>query len=181
MLKKIMLTLGVVVVLLAAAYLYLDNRNRTLSPPGVVSLTNGSLTVDISYSRPSVRERIVFGEVGEALQSYGKYWRLGANESTEITFNQDVLIIDQPIAKGTYRMYAIPGPNYFEIRLNSELGQWGAFEADPTLDLLSVMIPVVEDEHTEQFTIGLEPLYDSGVKVVFDWASIKMTLPINVQ
>ena len=102
MLKKILISLGVVVVLLVAAYFYLDNRNRTLSPRGAANLTNGELTVDITYSRPSVRDRLIFGtEEDEALQPYGKYWRLGANESTEVTFSQDVLLVDQPVKKGT--------------------------------------------------------------------------------
>jgi hypothetical protein len=179
MLKKILISLGVVVVLLVAAYFYLDNRNRTLSPRGAANLTNGELTVDITYSRPSVRDRLIFGtEDDEALQPYGKYWRLGANESTEVTFSQDVLLVDQPVKKGTYRMYAIPGPQYFELRLNSELGEWGAFEADSELDILSVMIPVLPSEHTEQFTIALEPLYDTGVKIVFKWDKIKMEVPV---
>ncbi|MFY0606734.1 MAG: DUF2911 domain-containing protein [Cyclobacteriaceae bacterium] len=182
MLKKIMLSLGVLIVLIAAAYLYLDNRNRTLSPRGEASLSNGELQVDLTYSRPSIRNRKPFGdETEESIQKYGQYWRLGANESTEITFNKDVLIVDQAIKAGTYRMYAIPGEQYFEIRLNTELGTWGAFEPDTALDVMSVMIPVNSGEHTEQFTITTEPLYDTGVKLNIAWGSIQMNLPINPQ
>jgi len=182
MVKKILITLGVIIVLISAVYLYLSDRNRTLSPQGKTTLTNGSLKVDIVYSRPSIRDRKAFGDQSEeSIQKYGEYWRLGANESTEITFNQDVTLIDQNIAKGTYRMYAIPGEQYFELRLNSELGVWGVFEPDYEQDVLSVTLPVTSVQHTELFTIKTEPLYDSGVKVLFTWGELQLSLPINPQ
>src|SRR6185436_18624918 len=106
------------IVILAAAFSYLNNRNRTVSPPGSAQLTNGDLSISISYSRPSVRGRLIFGtKEQEALLPYGKYWRLGANESTEITFNKDVLFNNNPVKAGTYKVYAFPGPDTFEIGL----------------------------------------------------------------
>ncbi|MEQ8472376.1 MAG: DUF2911 domain-containing protein [Marinoscillum sp.] len=182
MVKKILIGVGIFVVLAGAALIYLNYRNYSLSPKGEAKLTNGDLEVEVTYCRPSVRERVVFGTAEEgALQPFGQYWRLGANESTEITFNQDVFVVDQEVEKGTYKLYAIPGENYFEFRLNSELGNWGAFEADTALDVASVQIPVMANEHTEQFTISLEPLYDSSVKAVFKWAKMKMVIPIVPQ
>src|SRR6478736_2851614 len=116
--KKILIGLAIVIVLLAIGFAWLNNRNRTLSPPGKTELTVNGLTVSIPYSRPSVRGRLIFGtEEQKALQPYGKYWRLGANESTEITVNKDVLFNGQPVKAGTYRMYAIPGAASFEIAL----------------------------------------------------------------
>src|SRR4051812_18685356 len=108
--KKILISVAVVILLLIAAMFYLNNRNRTLSPPGSETLTSGGLTVSVTYSRPSVRGRLIFGpEEQKALQPYGKYWRLGANESTEITFNRDITFNGEPVKAGTYRMYAVPG------------------------------------------------------------------------
>ncbi|MEI9917434.1 MAG: DUF2911 domain-containing protein [Bacteroidota bacterium] len=85
--KKIIIGVVAFIVLLAAGFGYLNYRNRTLSPPGKVELTVNGLTVSIPYSRPSVRGRLIFGsEEQGALQPYGKYWRLGANESTSSNF-----------------------------------------------------------------------------------------------
>lgn len=182
MLKKILIGLGVVVVLLAAAYFYLDYRNYSLSPKGTATLTNGDLQVDVTYCRPSVRERVIFGAEGtEAIQPYGKYWRLGANESTEITFNQDVYFNGKPAVKGTYRMYAIPGAEEFEIRLNTELGQWGAFAPDSTLDVASTFVPVLPNSHVEQFTISMEPWETNGVSVIFEWSNVRFEVPVEIQ
>ncbi|HLT75424.1 MAG TPA: DUF2911 domain-containing protein [Ohtaekwangia sp.] len=178
--KTIWIIIASIVVLLVAAYAFLMYRNRSLSPPGEVSATTGDLTVSITYSRPSVRERLIFGtEEQEALQPYGKYWRLGANEATEVTFNRDVTFNGSAVKAGTYRMYAVPGPEEFEIALNSQLGQWGAFEPDYELDILKTRVPVAEtSSHVEQFTISL-PVVDSGIDIVFEFGETRFVVPVR--
>ena len=180
--KKILIGIMSVVAVVAVGLTYLNYRNRTLSPAGSTEITSSGLTVSIPYSRPSVRGRLIFGtEEQGALQPYGKYWRLGANESTEITVNKDVLFNDQPIKAGTYRMYAVPGPDEFDIALNSALGEWGAMEPDYSQDVLHTKVPV---EHTnapvEQYTITTVEA-DSGVNVVFEWSDIRFVVPIKPQ
>jgi len=178
--KKIFIGLGVLAVILAGAFFYLNNRNRTLSPPGSAELTSGDLTVSITYSRPTVRGRLIFGSKEEgALQPFGAYWRLGANESTEITFNRDVQFNGQAVKAGTYRIYAIPGAESFELILNSELGKWGAFEPDHALDLFKTSVPVQKaTAPVEQYTISLAA-EESGIDVVFEWSDTKFVLPIR--
>jgi len=179
MTKKILIGLGALIVVLVAVYFYMDYRNYSMSPKGEAKLTNGNLEVAITYCRPSVRDRLIFGEESDgALQPYGEYWRLGANESTEITFNQDVMLVDQEVKKGTYKMYAVPGEHYFEIWLNSELGTWGYADPNKEKDVTSVMLAVTPNEPTEQFTIELQPMYDNSIKAVFMWDKIKFELPI---
>lgn len=180
MLKKILIGLGILILVLGAAFLYLNNRNRTLSPPGSVALTNGDLSVSITYSRPSVRGRVIFGtETEGALQPYGKYWRLGANESTEINFNKDVNFNGTPVKAGTYRIYAVPGAEEFDIALNSELGKWGAFEPDYAKDVLHTQVPVQKTSSlVEQYTIGIAPV-DTGVDVIFEWANTRFVVPVR--
>ena len=180
--KKVIIGVVSVVVLLAIGMAYLNYRNRTLSPRGSAELTANGLTVTIPYSRPSVRGRLIFGtEEQNALQPYGKYWRLGANESTEITVNKDFTFNGQQMKAGTYRMYAIPGAETFEIGLNSELGKWGAMEPDYELDVLKTKVPV---EHTgttvEQYTISLAEA-DGGINVIFEWSDIKFVVPVKAQ
>lgn len=178
--KKILIGVAVVLVLLAAAFIYMNNRNRTLSPPGSVQLSSGDLTVSLSYSRPSARGRLIFGpEQESALQPYGKYWRLGANESTEITFNKDVTINGEPLKAGTYRFYAVPGADSFEIIANSELGQWGYFEPNHELDVMKTQVPVQKLEPpVEQFTISMEPA-EGGINIVCDWSDVRFVIPVR--
>jgi hypothetical protein len=180
--KKIIIGAAAFVVLLVIGFVYLNYRNRTLSPSGKAELTVNGLTVSIPYARPSVRGRLVFGTVEqEALQPYGKYWRLGANESTEITVNKDVSFNGQAVKAGTYRMYAIPGPDSFDIALNSELGKWGAMEPDYDLDILHTKVPV---EHAgtpvEQYTISMAEA-DGGINIIFEFSDVKFVVPVKAQ
>lgn len=180
--KKIIIGVVAFIVVLVVGFAYLNYRNRTLSPSGKAELTVDGLTVSIPYSRPSVRGRLIFGtDEQQALQPYGKYWRLGANESTEITVNKDVLFNGQPVKAGTYRMYAVPGANEFDVALNTELGKWGAMEPDYSLDLLHTKVPV---EHTssqvEQYTITLVEA-DGGINIVFEWSDVKFVVPVKAQ
>jgi hypothetical protein len=180
MTKKILIGVGAVIVILAAAYFYLDNRNRTLSPPGSAELTSGDLNVAISYSRPSVRGRLIFGTKEQgALQPYGVYWRLGANEATEITLNKDVTFNGNPLKAGTYKLYATPGAEEFEIIVNTELGNWGAFEPDHKLDIIKTKVPVERVlTKVEQYTINLLPT-EGGINISFEWSDVKFVVPVK--
>jgi hypothetical protein len=180
MLKKILIVVAVLVVLVAAGLTYLNYRNKTLSPPGKVELTSGDLTISIPYSRPSVRGRLIFGtKEQEALQPYGEYWRLGANESTEITVSRDVIFNGQPVKKGTYRIYAVPGPQEFEIILNTELGTWGYSEADHEFDILRTKVPVQKlSAPVEQYTISLEEI-TGGIQIVFEFSDTRFVVPVQ--
>jgi hypothetical protein len=178
--RTILIAVTVFILLLGAGFMYLNHRNRTLSPPGTAALSSGDLSVTVSYSRPSVRGRLIFGpEEQKALQPYGKYWRLGANEATEITFNKDVSVNGNDVAAGTYRMYAVPGPDSFEIALNSETGKWGALEPDYSLDVLRTRVPVEKaSPPVEQYTINLAGA-DGGIDVVFEWSDVRFVVPVR--
>lgn len=182
MLKKILIGFIVVAVILGAAFMYLSNRNRTMSPPGEASLTNGDLTVSVKYSRPSVRGRLIFGTKEQgALQPYGVYWRLGANEPTEITFNKKVNFNGQPVEAGTYTMYAIPEEGGFEIILNPEVKSWGVFEPDHSKDILKTKVQAQAGASAvEQFTISTLPM-EQGVNVLFEWSEIRWSVPVTNQ
>ena len=87
--KKIIIGVIALVVIVLVFLVYANYRNRSLSPRGNTELTVNGLTVSIPYSRPSVKGRLIFGTAEQkALLPYGKYWRLGANEATEITVNK---------------------------------------------------------------------------------------------
>lgn len=179
MLKKILIGVAVLAVLVVVGLYFANNRNRTLSPPGLAEITSGDLTVTIPYSRPSVRGRVVFGTKEDgAIQPYGVYWRLGANESTEITLNRDVLFNGIPVKAGTYKIYTIPGKDEFEIRLNSELGNWGYFEPDYSKDFLTTKVPVQQSPNVEQHTISLEPT-ENGVNIIVEFSTVRLIIPLT--
>ncbi len=180
--KYVWIGLAVLVLVLVGVFLYLNQRSRALSPFAEEALTSGGMTVSVRYSRPSVRGRLIFGSREQnALQPYGEYWRLGANEATEISFNRDVEFNGSPVRAGNYRMYAIPGPDAFEIVLNTQTGGSGSNPPDDENDVLRttvrtqrVRVPV------EQFTISLAP-YDDGMVMVLEWSDMRLTIPLRVK
>ncbi|MEI8059690.1 MAG: DUF2911 domain-containing protein [Ferruginibacter sp.] len=135
------------------------------------------LVARIIYSRPQKNGRTIFGDLLE----YGKVWRLGANEATEIEFYQNVKINNTKIKKGRYTLYCIPNQDMWTIILNKETDTWGSFKYDSKKDLLRMDIPVQKQtELTEAFTIVFEKAA-AGTNLVMVWDDVKAVLPISFQ
>lgn len=178
--KKLAILLGVVLLVVVALY-FLNNRNRTLSPPGSTELTSNDLTVKVNYSRPSVRDRTIFGYEEEgALLPYGEYWRLGANEPTDIEVSKAFLFGGEKINAGKYVIYAIPQNGEIEIVLSSDLRFWGFTEPDYEKDIARTIVRISRGEFSEQFAIATEPVR-RGVKLVFSFGNHTWELPIVKQ
>lgn len=109
--------------------------------------------VRVIYSRPAKKEREVFGT---KIVPYGEVWRLGANESTEIKFYQDVTIQGKTVKAGTYSLFAIPTATEWTIILNKDLDFWGAYSYNAANDVLRVSVPTKKTEEVvENFSIQL--------------------------
>jgi len=183
MLRKILIGIGALIVIFVVYVVYALFIATPVSPPDTTTYTGQGLEISIDYSRPYKKGRIIFGtEADSALQPYGKYWRLGANAATEITFNSDVLFAGQPVEAGSYRMYAIPGKESFKVFLNSEVGVFFAFgEPDKELDVISVDAPVtMQNQVTEQFTINISNA-GSGAQIDFIWDQVVFSIPVTLQ
>ncbi|MBS1496224.1 MAG: DUF2911 domain-containing protein [Bacteroidetes bacterium] len=132
------------------------------------------LVARVIYSRPQIDGRVIFGNLLE----YGKVWRLGANEATEIEFFQNVVINNRKIKKGKYTLYAILQPDNWTIILNRELDTWGSFGYDSTKDVLRVTLPVQKQtDSTEVFSMYFDK---SGKGYILNtiWENVKVSLPI---
>src|SRR5271170_474818 len=125
--KKILIGVSILGILIIAFVLYGALVVAKRSPIKTSSFNNGGLDVKVVYCQPFKKGRLIFGEEKDkALQPYGKYWRLGANAATEITFSKNISFAGKPVNAGSYRMYAVPGLTSFQISLNSELGVYFA-------------------------------------------------------
>lgn len=183
MLKKILLGVGAVVLLFVLYVVYALFIATPKSPPNTAAYEGNGLEIEINYHQPYKKGRLIFGKAADgALQPFGKYWRLGANDATEISMNKDILFGGKPLKAGTYRIYAVPGPMSFKVTLNSELDVFfGVSEADPALDLFSVDAPVtMQSAETEMFTININGK-GSGAQIDFVWDKTMFSVPITVQ
>jgi len=181
MLKKILIGVGLLLVVFVGFIVYSNLFPK--SPPTTKAFSENGLDINVAFGQPSKRGRLIFGEEKDgALQPYGRYWRLGANAATEITFNKDINFAGKAVKAGSYRMYAVPGANSFQVSLNSELGVFlGVMEPDYSKDVLKVDVPVIQSStETEQFTINFAS-DSTGVNMDFVWDKIIVRVPITVQ
>lgn len=133
--------------------------------------------IKVLYCRPYKKDRVVFGK----LVPYGKEWRLGANEATEVTFAVPVEIGGKFINRGTYTMFADVHPNYWVIKISKERFIGGNSNRDVTQDIVAAKAPVTNvADSREQFTIGFQKVNDGNCNMVFAWDRTQATLPINL-
>ena len=169
-----LLVLGLLALQPAAA----QERTNTLprvSPNSRVVQTVGVTRITITYGRPSVRNRTIFGE----LVPYGEVWRAGANEATTITFEDDVQVQGQPLKAGTYALFTIPGRDEWTFIFNKTADQWGAYNYDAGEDALRVTVTPQEAPFRELLTYTFRNVTDTAAEVVLRWAEV--AVPFAVQ
>src|SRR5215213_2463389 len=105
MFRKIILSGLAIVTMLAT------NAQTIKTPPASTTQTVkqdlGIGSVELSYSRPNVKGRKVFGD----LVPFGKVWRTGANQATTLTFTDEVIIAGTKIPAGKYGLLTMPDKN----------------------------------------------------------------------
>ena len=181
--KKVFIGVGILLVALVAFVLYGVLVVSKRSPIETTTFSEKGVDIKVVYCRPYKKGRVIFGDANEgALQPYGKYWRLGANAATEITFSKNVNFAGKPLSAGTYRMYAVPGSSSFQLGLNSELGVYFAVnEPDYSLDVLKVDIPVTASpSEVEQLTINFSS-DSAAINMDIVWDKTLLRVPITVQ
>jgi len=130
--------------------------------------------VKVAYGQPSKKGREIFGK----LEPYGKVWRGGANEATEITFAKDTKFGGKPVKAGTYTLFITPNTNEWTVILNSELKQWGAYKYEEIKgkDVLHVNVPTKKlDNVVEKLTYR----FDDKNALIIEWDQTQVTVPIG--
>jgi len=141
--------------------------------------TVGLTDIEIIYSRPSVNNRLIFGNQG--LIPYEELWRTGANAATKITFGDAVTISGKKLKKGTYTILTKPGVSTWNIYFYTfETDNWRSYiEKTPVLE--ATVQPVITNDKTETFTIGFDDIKMDNAKLIFLWEHTKIGLPITVE
>lgn len=179
--RTVYIALVVFFISIIGYFSYLVLTTRSHSPFDEASISSQGVDISVKYCQPYKKERLVFGEKADgALVPYGAYWRLGANDATEISFSKDVRFGEKMVTAGAYRMYAVPYAERWEISLNSELGQFGYFTPNYELDVLKVNIPVQKStDFYEQLTMKFEER-DAAVFLAIYWDETLIEIPIEV-
>lgn len=142
-----------------------------------INQTVGLTTVELSYSRPSMKGRTIFG----GLVPYDKVWRTGANETTKITFDKDVKISGNDIKAGTYAIFAKPNAQSWEVYFYSDSSNWGTpQEWDAEKVVATVKAKVVPmPMNVETFTISFDDVTNDSTNLGMIWENVYVAVPIS--
>lgn len=178
--KKNNLYLGMVLLI---AMLFQDDiaaqefRDLDASPHDIVYFRTNKISspkIKVLYGRPKKDGREIFGEI----IPFGKIWRVGANEATEVVFYSDVIFGETEVKAGTYVLYAIPDQNEWTLILSSNTDVWGTYEYEQKYDVARTTAKVSKAEFLEAFSIGFK---DKGkhINMVLAWDTTRITTPIK--
>jgi hypothetical protein len=166
-----------------SAICYLNSSSQQLktpapSPPQFVKQDFGLSTIELSYSRPGMKGRNIFGD----LVPYGKVWRTGANSATTLTFGDDVIIGGSKIPAGKYGLLTIPGETEWTIIITKQLDVTNPSAYKQDQDVLRV---TAQPEHLpfsmESFTILFNNLTSSSCTLDLIWDKIVVSIPIKTE
>jgi hypothetical protein len=148
-----------------------------LSPNASVEQLVGVTEVTVTYSRPGVKGRKIWGE----LVPYGEVWRTGANENTTISFSTPVKVAGTELPAGTYGVQTIPTDGDWTLILSKDADQWGAFEYKQENDALRATVkPRPAPAPVERMRFTFENVTDTAAEVVLAWENLEVPFTIEV-
>ena len=185
-------------IVLAQAPLRLPRPSQKASIMQTVGVTD----ITITYSRPGVKGRKIWGDApagtapGTAtlddararakdapLVPFGHVWRTGANEATMFEVSDGVLINGQPLAAGRYSLHTIPAKDgEWTVIFNSDAGQWGSFTYDEKKDVLRVKAkPQVVADTQEWLMFSMDPIAENSAQVNIRWEKVSVPFTVEVK
>lgn len=149
-----------------------------LSSAQTITQELGLGQITLTYSRPGVRGRKIFG----SLEPYGTVWRTGANAATIIKFSDDVIIEGTKVPAGEYSLFSIPGKDEWTVILNKTAHQWGAYTYKQSEDLLRFKVKTVNHaEPTETMTIQFNDVDQTKCELEVKWENISFSFHIRTE
>ena len=167
-----------------------------------VMQTIGVTDMTITYHRPGVKGRVIWGDPlpsqadtkGEAtlddqnarpkgapIVPWGHVWRAGANEATQFEVTDDVLVNGQKLPAGKYSLHTIPTKDEWTIVFNNQANQWGSFNYDASKDTLRVKVKpewVADNEEWLQYSIPV--VGPNTAQVVLRWEKVRVPFTVEV-
>lgn len=146
------------------------------SPKASLSQTVGLTDVSITYNRPGVKGRVIWGE----LVPYNQVWRTGANEATIFSISDDVMVEGQKLPKGNYSLHTLPTATEWTIIFNKVANQWGSYNYNEAEDALRVKVKPMASSHVERMQFTFDDVTDSTANIVLAWEKVKVPVTLKV-
>lgn len=170
--KKIILSIATVAALILTAHTA-DAQVKLPPASSTQTITQGLgiKNVKLTYQRPNIKARTIFGE----LVPFGQVWRTGANNIPTITFEDEVTIEGHKVAAGTYGIFSIPNANQWTIVLSKNANQWGSYQYKQEEDILRFDVKPSKTNHkVESFTMNFEDITPNSAKLTLSWDHTKV-------
>ncbi len=182
--KKSFLTILIISVLLGANDAWSQITLPAPSPAGKVYSKVGLTDVKITYSRPKMRDRKIFGEGDDYLVPFGKMWRTGANAGTLITFSDDVIISGDTVPEGEYMILTIPGADEWTVIFYKDASIGGSMnsykEEDAQLKVNETPGKLTETVQVLTFNIADIHPENTGAAIELAWENTSVKVPFEV-
>ena len=133
-------------------------------------------TVELSYSRPAVKQRKIFGD----LVPYGKVWRTGANQATTISFGEEVTFGGKKVPAGKYGLLTIPNTGEWTVILTKQLDVTGPSAYKQDQDVARVTVTPDEMPFAiESFMMVFDNITSSSMDLIMLWDKTAVRVPIK--
>lgn len=187
--KSLILAAGLLTMLVATQAMSQNiSLPRAASPKAKAMQQVGITDITITYSRPSVRERDIWGGLvhydminlglGTAKESP---WRAGANENTIITLSHDVQVEGKPLSAGTYGFFvAVKENGRATLIFSHNHNSWGSYFYNPAEDALRVDVETTTISHTESLTYSFPEVGSDYAIVALDWEKKRIPFRISM-
>lgn len=145
------------------------------SPLSTLVQDVGLTKIEITYSRPGVKDRVIFGD----LIPYGQFWRTGANAPTKVTFADDVMIAGKELKSGSYSLFTYPGEDEWTVIFSNATSLPGPDGYDKSHDAVRINVPVGEHQpKIETFTIDVNNIRNNTATIDLIWENTIVSIPV---
>ncbi|MEO5989543.1 MAG: DUF2911 domain-containing protein [Candidatus Eisenbacteria bacterium] len=152
-------------------------KTPRLSPGATLKQTIGTTDLTVVYSRPGVKGRSIWG----TLVPYDKPWRTGANEATDFTTADDIMVEGKALPAGTYAFLTIPGKDTWTVVFSKQKDMWGAFDYKESEDVVRATVtPVALSEPQEWMEITIDPTSANTAELAVRWEKLKVPVKFSV-
>jgi len=145
-----------------------------VSPAATLSQEIGISKIDLTFARPAVKDRKIWGE----LVPFGQVWRTGANNATVITFSHAAKVAGKDVPAGSYGFFIIPGEKAWTLILNKKAKQWGAYEYKKEEDLLRWEATPQAGPFLEYLDYRVLPMDTRSATIELGWEKLRVSFPV---
>jgi hypothetical protein len=165
------------IILLVACFLNdVSAQKPIVSPRDSVKANFNGKIITISYGKPSMLGRKIFG----AFVPYYKVWRTGAGAATQLTAEADLEVDGAVVPRGTYSLYTLPAEDRWKLIINKQTGQWGTTYT-PQLDLARIDLKIKKlKSPVEECTFKLEKNGAGSGTLKLEWENTSLSVPFHI-